>query len=117
MNVQSEQTGTQKPLVAFEDEITNLCRDDKYGKIAESFATFVASHPGISYLAFEPIPAKISDHLIKKTHAPAAFMTMTIRKPTWTDELRKALKDPKTLETYVTSLEADVQTIAKQTKK
>jgi hypothetical protein len=117
MNVQTGQAAAKTALVAFEDEVSVLCRDDKYAKIAESFAAFVTSHPGISYLAFEPIPAKISDHLIQKTHAPAAFMTMTIRRPTWTDELRRALGSPAALQTYVTSLEADVETIAKQSGK
>jgi len=105
------------PLIAFEAQIAELCNQDKYREMAESFTSFVKEHNGINYLAFEPLPAKIGDHLVKKTHAPSAFMTLTLRHPTWTTELSQKLQDPAAFETFVKSLEADVIEIAGQTKK
>ncbi len=111
------QTRSEPPLVAFEDKLSELCREDKYCEMAESFSSFVKAHAGITYLAFEPIPAKVSDHLIKKTQSPSAFMTLTLRKPTWVNELSQSLRDPSAFETCVKSLESEVMEIAKQTKK
>jgi hypothetical protein len=120
MNTQTDSKGQahgEPPLVAFEDQLGALCREDKYREMAESFASFVKAHAGITYLAFEPIPAKISDHLIKKTQSPSAFITLTLRKPTWVNELSKSLSDPSAFEANVKSLETEVLEIAKQTKK
>jgi hypothetical protein len=120
MNVATDstwKTSQQPPLTAFEGQLTNLCAQDKYREMAESYLSFVKSHAGTSYLAFEPIPAKVSDHLIKKTQSPSAFITMTLRRPTWETELSKALADPAAFQTFVKSLEADVLAIAKQAKK
>lgn len=120
MSTQTEakgQTRSDPPLIAFEDKLSELCREDKYSEMAESFSTFVKTHTGITYLAFEPIPAKVSDHLIKKTQAPSAFMTMTLRHPTWANELGKSLTDPAAFQNLVKSLESEVVEIAKQTKK
>jgi len=105
------------PLIAFEAQIAELCDADKYREIAENFTTFVKDHNGITYLAFEPLPARIGDHLVKKTHAPSAFMTLTLRKPTWATELSQKLADPTAFESFVKSLEADVVEIAKNTTK
>jgi hypothetical protein len=120
MNTQTGPKGNTRsdpPLVAFEDQLSTLCHEDKYREMAESFSNFVKAHSGITYLAFEPIPAKISDHLIKKTKSPSAFMTLTLRKPTWVNELSKSLSDPSAFEANVKSLESEVLEIAKQTKK
>jgi len=105
------------PLIDFEAQIAQLCNADKYREIAESFTNFVKDHNGISYLAFEPLPARIGEHLVKKTQAPSAFMTLTLRKPTWATELGQKLKDPAAFESFVKSLESDVAEIAKSTTK
>ena len=120
MNTQTEaqgQTRSDPPLIAFEDKLSELCREDKYSEMAESFSNFVKTHTGVTYLAFEPIPAKVSDHLIKKTQSPSAFVTMTLRRPTWTNELAKSLSNPTAFQDLVKSLESEVVEIAKQTKK
>ncbi len=118
MNTQANaKTQGEPPLVAFEDQLTEFCHADKYREMAESFASFVAAHKGITYLAFEPIPAKISDHLIKKTQSPSAFITLTLRKPTWVNDLSQSLGDPLAFEANVKALETEVLEIAKQTKK
>jgi hypothetical protein len=120
MNVQPESTAKRSqlpPLVVFEDQLAELCREDKYKEMADGYASFVKTHPGTSYLAFEPIPAKISDHLIAKTQSPSAFVTLTLRKPTWVNEIRKALDAPSAFQAYVASLEAEVQELARQAKK
>lgn len=109
-------TGTP-PLIGFEAALAELCRADKYRDMASSYAQFVAAHPGTSYLAFEPIPARIYDHLVEKTHAPSAVTTLTLRKPTWVNGLRRALADPAAFETYVIGLEAEVRELAKQMHK
>ncbi len=117
MSTQTEAKRSDPPLVAFEDQLSAFCDQDKYREMAESFSSFVKAHNGTTYLAFEPIPARISDHLVKKTHSPSAFMTFTLRKPTWVNELSKSLSDPAAFQSCVQSIETDVLEIAKQTKK
>jgi len=120
MNAQTEPKGQPRgnpPLAAFDAEISELCREEKYRELAESFSSFVKTHTGTDYLAFEPIPAKVSDYIIKKTQAPSAFITMTLRKPTWVTQLSKSLSDPSAFQAFVQSLEAEVLEIAKQAKK
>jgi hypothetical protein len=117
MNAQTESERRDPPLVAFEDQLSELCRHDKYREMAESFSSFVKSHAGITYLAFEPIPAKLSDRLVEKTQSLSAFMTFTLRKPTWVNELSKALNDPSSFEASVKAMESEVLEIAKQAKK
>ncbi len=116
MTGQTDSVG-DPPLIAFEHQLAELCRQDKYRDMAEGFSTFVKAHNGTSYLAFEPIPEKIRDHLVEKTHSPSAVMTLTLRKPTWVTELRNALADPSAFQNFVMSLEAAATEIAKQTKK
>jgi hypothetical protein len=107
----------EPPLVAFEDQLAALCRQDKYRDIAESFAAFVKAHAGTDYLAFEPIPEFIRARLVEKTQAPSAVTTLTLRKPNWVTELHSKLHDPAAFATFVTALEASVTEIAKTTKK
>lgn len=115
------QTGTagggEPPLVAFENQLAALCRADKYRDMAESFSSFVKTHAGTSYLAFEPIPERVRDHLVEKTQSPSAVMTLTLRKPTWVTQLRNKLADPAAFADFIATLEADAAEIAKQTKK
>jgi hypothetical protein len=120
MSIQTDSSAKARldpPLVGFEDQLAEFCRHDQYRQLAESFAQFVKTHAGTAYLAYEPIPARIGQHLIDKTHAPSAFVTLTLRRPTWANELKNALSDPAQFESYVQSLEAAVVDIAKQTKK
>jgi hypothetical protein len=105
------------PLVLFEEELAGFCKADKYREMAESFTTFVKSHPGVDYLAAEEVPAKLGDHLVKKYGSSSAFVTFTLRRPTWTTELRKALHDPSGFVSLVQSIETEVQDLTKQTKK
>lgn len=109
--------GGEPPLVAFEDQLAALCRQDKYRDMAESFASFVKTHAGTDYLAFEPIPECIRAHLVEKTQAPSAVVTLTLRNPNWVTELHSKLHDPAAFATFVTALETDVTEIAKMTKK
>ncbi len=117
MSTQSDYLTKERPLIALEEQISSFCHQDKYTEMAEAFSGFVKAHPGIGYLAFEPIPSEIGDHLVEKTKAPSAFMTFTIRRPTWRDELQRALSEPASFSAFVTSLETEVLDIAKQGKK
>jgi hypothetical protein len=117
MSTQSDYLTKERPLVLVEEQIASFCHQDKYAEMADAFSSFVKTHPGIGYLAFEPIPSQIGDHLVEKTKAPSAFMTFTIRRPTWRDELQRALSEPASFQAFVTSLEGEILEIAKQSTK
>ena len=96
------------------DEIRNLSHSGEYAKIAKTYEDFVAAHPTMKYHATEPVPFLIGNHIVEKTGKSSAFSTMTIRNPTWTDKLVRALTDSDKFAGLVEKLEADVNAIAKK---
>jgi hypothetical protein len=102
------------PLLAKFDEFTAA---DQYRGLAESYAAFIAEHGTTRYLASEPVPFKIGDHLSKK-YGSSAFTTYTLRHSTWASDLVNALdKGADAFVALIGKIEAEVGEIAKKTPK
>ncbi|HSI40945.1 MAG TPA: hypothetical protein VLA00_10400 [Xanthobacteraceae bacterium] len=104
------------PLATFLANISVLSRQDDYAGIAKAFAGFTAAHPAVRFLASEPVPARLAEHIVTKTGAPAAFMTYTLQHPTWAEDIKRALGDPAQFAAKAHAIEAEVQTNAAAAK-
>lgn len=102
------------PLLAKFDE---LAAADQYRELAETYAAFIKEHETTRYLASEPVPFKVSDHLTKK-FGSSSFTTFTLRHSTWASDLRQALdKGPEAFVALLSTIEGEIAEIAKGAKK
>lgn len=105
------------PLIPLLAKFDELSAGDRYREFAEAYAAFIAGHGTTRYLASEPVPFKIGDHLTKK-YGSSSFTTFTLRHSTWATDVCKALDaGPDEFAAYMSTVEAQVAEIAKGSKK
>ncbi|MEP9378175.1 hypothetical protein ABLE91_15775 [Aquabacter sp. CN5-332] len=105
-------TSRKPELVVFIEQISGLISEDRYTDAGEAIAKFAKEHPTLLFFVDEALPARVSDHLLKKTNAHSAFTTYTLRHPNWATELTKSATDPEAFAGLVQSIEAGIREIA-----
>ncbi|QJP13159.1 hypothetical protein G3545_05540 [Starkeya sp. ORNL1] len=105
------------PLIPLLAKFDELAAADQYRALAETYAAFIKEHETTRYLASEPVPFKISDHLVRK-YGSSSFTTYTLRHATWSSDLRQALdKGADAFVALLGDIETQVAEIAKGAKK
>jgi len=102
MTAADYQKSHHSPLRALPATVAALCDKDETSR----------------YLALEPIPFRISDHLTKKHGSSSAVTTFTLRHPTWASDVQKALDaGPDAFVALMKDIDAQVAEIASKAKK
>ncbi|TCT07569.1 hypothetical protein [Aquabacter spiritensis] len=102
-----ETSGAKKPeVVGFIETLTALIGEDRFTAAGAAMADFAKAHPGLMFFVLEALPAKVSDHLLRKTGAASRFTTYTLRHPTWAMELRRVATAPEDFARQVEAIEA-----------
>jgi hypothetical protein len=105
------------PLIPLLAKFDELAAADQYRALAEAYAAFIKEHGTTRFLASEPVPFKISGHLVRK-YGSSSFTTYTLRHATWASDLRQALdKGADAFAALLGDIETQVAEIAKGAKK
>jgi len=95
------------------NNLTALIKAGKYSEVAQTYAAFVKEHPTTRFLAAEPIPFKMSDHLASE-FGSSATSNFTLRNTTWAEDLKRALDEgPEAFAALAKKYEAEAAAIAK----
>lgn len=100
-------------LVTFLERVSHLVEQEDYRGVAEATAAFAKAHDGLLFFVKEALPSRVANQVLKKTGAPSAFTTYTLRHPTWATELGQTCTDPDAFSALVASIEAGVLATAK----
>lgn len=107
----------KSPLVPLLAKFDQFAAADDYRGFAEAYEAFIKENSTTRYLATEPVPFKIADHLAKK-YGSSALTTFTLRNSTWASDLAKALNESTdAFAAYMADAEAKIAEIASKTKK